>query len=653
MAVEGASSYADLQHEIARLQTELAETRGELADAQERDAIAGAEIARLGQALTEVRERETESQAREAATSEILRAIARSPADLQPVLQAVGERALWLFDAAGVVIYLIEGDHLVRVAGFGSVTQVQPNVGRPLDRTWSVGRAVLDRRTVHVEDVAALSEAEYPLARAIQRRLGYHTAMTAPLVRGDAAVGALTVLRMEVRPLTSQQVRLLETFADQAVIAIENTRLFQELQEALEQQTATAEILGVIASSRSALSPVFEAVAERAYRLCGASSARVYLVDGDVLRIVTSVAESTEAMGAAARLAVPGYSTPISRQSMAGLAVSEGRVVHIVDTDTAEVRAAFPHSPSGPGYPRTGLHISLQRSGTAIGVIAVARMESAPFSEAQIALLTTFADQAVIAIENARLFQELQDANSQLAEASQHKSEFLANMSHELRTPLNAIIGFSEVLLERMFGELNEKQAEYQQDILSSGQHLLSLINDILDLSKVEAGQMELEVESFSLRAALENGLTIVKERASRHGIGLRLEVEPELDLIAADERKVKQVVFNLLSNAVKFTPDGGRIDVRARVVDGAVEIAVRDTGIGIAADDLEHVFDEFRQVGQGTARSEGTGLGLALTKQFVELHGGRIWVASEPGQGSTFTCTLPRLRPDNAGRSE
>jgi signal transduction histidine kinase len=272
-------------------------------------------------------------------------------------------------------------------------------------------------------------------------------------------------------------------------------------------------------------------------------------------------------------------------------------------------------------------------------------MESAPFSEAQIALLTTFADQAVIAIENARLFQELQDANSQLAEASQHKSEFLANMSHELRTPLNAIIGFSEVLLERMFGELNEKQAEYQQDILSSGQHLLSLINDILDLSKVEAGQMELEVESFSLRAALENGLTIVKERASRHGICLNLEIEPGLDTIEADERKVKQVLFNLLSNAVKFTPDGGRIIVRARRTAGTVEVAVQDSGIGIAAEDLGRVFDEFRQVGQGAAKSEGTGLGLALTKRLVELHGGQIWVESEVGLGSTFTFTLP-LRP-------
>jgi signal transduction histidine kinase len=242
-----------------------------------------------------------------------------------------------------------------------------------------------------------------------------------------------------------------------------------------------------------------------------------------------------------------------------------------------------------------------------------------------------------------RMNDELGLLYRQLETTSQRKSEFLANMSHELRTSLNAIIGFSEVLVEQMFGELNDKQLEYQQDILSSGQHLLSLINDILDLSKVEAGRMELEVSAFPLREALENGLTMLKERAGRHGIALGLEVDPGAELIEADERKVKQIVFNLLSNAVKFTPDGGRVEVSARAVVGEVQVAVRDTGIGIAPEDLERVFDEFRQVGAGEAKAEGTGLGLALAKNFVELHGGRMWVESEPGRGSTFSFTLPR----------
>jgi signal transduction histidine kinase len=208
------------------------------------------------------------------------------------------------------------------------------------------------------------------------------------------------------------------------------------------------------------------------------------------------------------------------------------------------------------------------------------------------------------------------------------------------------------VLSEQLFGELNDRQLEYQRDILASGQHLLSLINDILDLSKVEAGRMELEVGTFSLREALENGLTMLKERAGRHGIALSLDVAPDLDAIEADERKVKQVVFNLLSNAVKFTPDGGRVEVSARPVDGAVQIAVRDTGVGIAPEDLEHVFEEFRQTGAGRAHSEGTGLGLPLAKRFVELHGGRMWVESRVGAGSTFTFSLPSQRAVASGET-
>jgi signal transduction histidine kinase len=225
-------------------------------------------------------------------------------------------------------------------------------------------------------------------------------------------------------------------------------------------------------------------------------------------------------------------------------------------------------------------------------------------------------------------------------------------MSHELRTPLNAIIGFSEVLGERMFGELNDKQAEYVQDILGSGRHLLSLINDILDLAKVEAGRTELEAEPFDLPAALDGCMTLVRERASRRGLTIALDVDARLGEIVADERKVRQVVLNLLSNAVKFTPEGGRIDLRAAPLDGAggepkwVEISVRDTGIGIAPEDQGLIFEEFRQVGSDYARKrEGTGLGLALARRFVELHGGQIRVESALGQGSTFTFTIPTGR--------
>jgi signal transduction histidine kinase len=242
------------------------------------------------------------------------------------------------------------------------------------------------------------------------------------------------------------------------------------------------------------------------------------------------------------------------------------------------------------------------------------------------------------------------EANALLIKANAAKSEFLANMSHELRTPLNAIIGFSELLLERVVGELNAKQAEYERDVLSAGRHLLSLINDILDLSKVEAGRMELAVTTFSLTDAIETGVMMIRERASRHAIELNTDLSPDTATLEGDERKIKQVVFNLLSNAVKYTPDGGRIDVTTRSTNGEIQLAVKDSGIGISPDDQKRIFEEFRQAKGGGARNqEGTGLGLTLTKRLVELHGGRIWVESAVGQCSTFTVALPAHRQPEA----
>jgi len=408
-----------------------------------------------------------------------------------------------------------------------------------------------------------------------------------------------------------------------------------ELRETLEQQTATANILRVISASPTDTKPVFEAIVKAAAGLGEAVAATALRFDGEKLHFVTSTADT----GLVEQFA-RAYPKAPDRTTISGRVILEGRSVQIED-----LRADREMNPDmtaqSPG--RRLLGVPLMRDGSPIGVLTILWREPGTVPDKFVRLIETFADQAVIAIENVRLFNEIQDKSRQLEIASKHKSDFLANMSHELRTPLNAIIGFSEALKERMFGELNDKQAEYVEDIHASGRHLLALINDILDLSKVEAGRMELDLAEFDVPSTLENAMTLVKERAQRHGIRLALDVGPGVSAFVADERKVKQILLNLLSNAVKFTPEGGKVSVSAVRPNGALEIAVSDTGVGIAPEDREAIFEEFRQVGKDyTRKAEGTGLGLALTRRFVELHGGTIRVDSEIGMGSTFTFALP-----------
>jgi signal transduction histidine kinase len=467
------------------------------------------------------------------------------------------------------------------------------------------------------------------------------------MLREGVVIGAFSLQRTgEPNPFTDKQIELVTTFADQAVIAIENVRLFQELQartSELARSVGELKALGEVGqavSSTLELETVLTRIASHAVQLSGADGGAIYEYDEATQEFQLRGSHQIEK-----ELVEALKISPIQLGAGAiGQAATTRAPVQVTDIQDERQYAAARFRPmlGRLGY-RSLLAVPLLREDRIMGGLTIYRRTTGTFAPEVVNLLQTFATQSVLAIHNARLFREIEEKNRQIEAANRHKSEFLANMSHELRTPLNAIIGFSEVLGEKYFGELNEKQGEYVDDILSSGRHLLSLINEILDLSKVEAGRMELELAEFDLPLALENARTFVRERATKNGIRLDLTVDERLGEFTGDERKVKQILLNLLSNAVKFTPEGGRIEIRARQANGAVEISVSDTGIGIAPKDQERIFEEFRQVGGGnTKKTEGTGLGLTLAKKFVELHGGKIWVESEVGKGSTFSFTLP-----------
>ena len=464
-------------------------------------------------------------------------------------------------------------------------------------------------------------------------------------IEGDLAAQRLTRIALGIALLIGAVVL--------ARTASASLRRRDELGVALEQQTATADVLKTISQSVFDLERVLRTMIDSAGHLSDADVGWINRVEGrkgfssygrteDLREAVERAADdiaSSPTRGE--RLGRAAVRSPHWEDSPMGRAMTERRTLHFPDI-VADPRASQTTGVAMRLGTRSVLAVPLLREGTPIGTIIVARLTPRPFSPREIALVETFADQAVIAIENVRLFNEIEDKSHQLEEASRNKSEFLANMSHELRTPLNAIIGFNDVVRQGIVGEVNEKQSEYLGDVRTSAQHLLSLINEILDLSKVEAGRMELEAETFSLGDVIGSSVAIIRERATSHAITVQASVPDDIGAIDADQRKVKQILFNLLSNAVKFTPDGGRIEVRVARSDGEIVVSVRDTGVGIAAADRDRLFEEFRQV-RGTGRAhEGTGLGLALSRKFVELHGGRMWVESEVGSGSTFTFTLP-----------
>ena len=423
--------------------------------------------------------------------------------------------------------------------------------------------------------------------------------------------------------------------ADLPPRAEETDLLQQDLTEAREHLAATSEVLAVLGRSGSDLQAILGAVVDAARQLCRADAALIYLLDGEIFRVARASGVPVEVTDY-----IAAHPFRLDPGTMIGRVAISRRTGHIRDVlaDDAYVRT---DAQRVAGF-RTVMGAPLLLGDDLVGVLNLWRSQVEPFDERESTLVTAFAAHAAVAIRNAHLVNALEQRSAELEVAGRHKSEFLANMSHELRTPLNAIIGFSEVLLERMFGDLNDRQEEYLRDILSSGRHLLELLNDILDLSKVEAGAMDLSMSSVDVADLVEHCVSLMRERAARGGVQLRTDISPDTGSVRADELRLKQVLLNLLTNAVKFTPDGGSVTVAAARQPSEVYITVVDTGVGIAAADHERIFDSFQQAGRDPGRLEGTGLGLTLCKRIVELHGGDIWVDSAVGRGSLFGLRLP-----------
>ena len=581
----------------------------------------------------------SEALEQQTAISEILRVISNSPSDVQPVLELVAEHAAIICEAQIVDIITAEGGTIRVAATFGDLPRPTGDV--PLDRTTVMGRSICDMKPVHVADLQNASE-EFPLGQALAIQYGHRSILAVPLIREDRALGTILVRRTEVRPFEQKHIALLTTFADQAAIAIENVRLFDDLQrrtaelsESLQQQTATADVLKIISRSTFDLQVVLDTLVHSAARLCDAEMAAIARQRGKTYQQVASHGFPPEF-----RTYMEKTPLEVSRGTVTGRVVLEGKTVHIPDVQ-ADPEYGLSEAVAWGTF-RTLLGVPLLREGVPIGVLILERPVVRPFTDKQIELATTFADQAVIAIENVRLFDEIQDKSHQLAEASQHKSQFLANMSHELRTPLNAILGYTELIADGVYGPPTEKMLGVLKRLESNGKHLLGLINDVLDLSKIEAGQLALDLTDYSLKDVAQTVYSVVEPLAADKKLAFTAEIAPDLPPGRGDERRLTQVLLNLVGNAIKFT-DGGEVIVTASASDGLFHVSVRDTGPGISTADQAKLFQEFQQADNSITRKKGgTGLGLAISKRIVEMHGGRIWVDLVVGQGSTFAFTLP-----------
>ncbi|MBO0740528.1 MAG: GAF domain-containing protein, partial [Hyphomicrobiaceae bacterium] len=577
------------------------------------------------------------------ATGEVLGAISRSPTDLQPVLATIVETAARLCGADKAIIRRRQADNFVVVAAHGgSAEQRQylahhPVAAGPLSL---VGRVALTRRTVHIPDIGTEPGfTQFDLAQGA----GFAALLAVPLLRKGELVGVLVLTRNDAYPFTSEQIERAETFADQAVIAIENARLFEEVQARtaeLSRSVAELKALGQVSQAVNSsldLKIVLDTILGHACEMSDTSGGAIYVLNEESGELLLEAGHNmSDEHLAAVRQHPIHLGDPV-----VGECALLGETVEIVDV-TAEARS----------YPLFGileragfralLAVPLLHQGRAIGALLVRRRRPGAFAPDIVNLLQAFASQSSLAIYNARLFHEIERKGEQLAIASQHKSQFLANMSHELRTPLNAILGYTELMLDGLYGKLPSKTTEVLERVQKNGTHLLGLINDVLDLSKIEAGQLVLSLEEYSLKDIVHTVASATESLASAKKLPLKVDVADGLPLGHGDARRIAQVLLNLVGNAIKFT-DAGEVRIAAQMANAMFCVAVADTGPGIPASEQARIFNEFHQVdSSNTKKKGGTGLGLAIAKRIVELHGGRIWVKSELGSGSSFQVELP-----------